>query len=261
MENWQIFIVTHEQIISEFMDCDQSLNPQKFTVVNVRPGPIHVDPRFKVLNITDLPSYAPLGPNWAESEALLNVYLAGIHKEYNYIGFLQYDKELKPLSRLGRLTWKSRGFTESVSNQVKKGGRLHVSFETHSIRRDYRQAIMADFERPLELQGDGRNCYLKILEDYNKFSGTSYSLKDLKKTRRINLVSCFFTDANTFEKMMEFFHWVVQHQNLDLLDPDRRFRLQGGLAERYFGVFLAFSGLKLIDMSVPHHRIPPLARH
>jgi len=252
---WRIFVVTHERVIDKYYDQDPDFNSDNFKILNVTLGPIDAGPQYSVINQVDFLGFSPLGKHWAESEAIYNVYRNGLHKDLDYIGFLQYDKELCLQQKL-RLDFlgKSR-ITRRIEDFVSSNESGHVSFETHHARKDYRQRILADESQPDTLQGPGLNAYDYILTDYNKFFGTAFKIQDFFLRGKINLCSCFLVDAQTFEKMMTFFSWVVESGKLEKFDSQRKHRIQGGLAERYFALFLAFEFPKFHDLSLPHHDI------
>ena len=255
---WQIFVVAHRGVPSQFFRRDPGFTSSTYTMLNVGATVDKLGENFPTINQTELKNYSPLGPQWAESEAILNIFRSGLHKKLDYIGFLQYDKELVFKNWWRRSMVNRRGVTASINRRVAKMSALHISFETASFQWDYRQKIMADFARPDSLTGDGLNCYDKILEDLNLYLGSNFEISDLLGRGKVNLCSCFLVDRGTFEGMMSFFEWVVNTRNLDILDSERRFRIQGGLAERYFGVFLALQGPGMIDYDLPHHDLKAL---
>lgn len=253
-DSWKIFVVAHDRIVPEYLECDPDWHPELYPILNVRDKPFPLPPNYQIVNQMDLPHFTSLGPHWAESEAIYNVYRAGLHREMSHIGFLQYDKELRlrpPILRQEDITTQTH-ITRRVREAVRQD-RVHVSFETHGVKQDYRQRIMADEERPEVLQGYGRNSYDYILADYNRYFGTQYRRRDLFRRKSINLCSSFLIDTPTFEQMMGFFDWIIGSGRLENFDTLRRHRLQGGLAERYFGVFLLFAYPAMVDVSIVHH--------
>lgn len=253
--SWHIFVVAHRGVPPQFYRRDPGFTSSNYTMLNVSAKEEELGDIFPTINQTDLKNYSPLGPQWAESEAILNIFRSELHKKLDFIGFLQYDKELAFKSGWRRSMVNRRGVTASINRRVATGGPLHISFETHSFRNDYNQRILADFSKPDTLTGEGVNCYDKILEDLNLYFGSDFEISDLLGRGEVNLCSCFLVDRATFDDMMSFFAWVVNTRNLDSLDPERRFRIQGGLAERYFGVFLSLRGPGMVDFNLPHHNL------
>jgi hypothetical protein len=234
---------------------DPKWNPSNYTAINVSTQPLALERACPVINQFDLPRSRHLGAHWAESEAIYNYYLNDLHRGMDFVGFIHYDMELRLRGwRLKRLVG-SRSITQRINDWVADRESGHISFETHSPAGDYGQRIMADFDHTEVLVGDGVNCYDKILADYNEYSKSTRTLAELLRRPKINLCSSFLVDTPTFVRMMRFFDWVVSTRDLDALDQSRRHRLQGGLAERYLGVFLLFEYPTLTDMSLVHHNL------
>lgn len=252
-QNWQIFIVSHKFIEPDFLLCDPGFDPKYYSVLNVGTKPIRDELHLNVFQQEKLDNFTAIGSNWAESEAIFNVYRSKIYQDLDYVGFIQYDKQLVFKSPLRRYLTNHSGVTDAIQKKIKQGNLLHISFETHNFDVDYSQKILADFTQPNTLVGYGLNCYDKIIDDLNEFLGSNFTLSDLSTKKLINLCSCFLVDRTTFEEMMIFFDWVVATRNLDQLDTNRNHRLQGGLAERYFGAFLSLRGPGLVDFNIPHH--------
>jgi hypothetical protein len=248
MEKWCIFITTHKHIFPRMYTSDPGFSLNHFKFVNISDVHLHkaYETRYNVLNIKDYHGFIPLGAHYVESETIYNLYRnPDLIGDISYIGFLHYDKELKPFNKTS--------FTQQINAYIKKRKKAHISFSTYKMPIIYNQRILADHSKPEVLIGTGRNCIDYILDDYNLFFNTRYSLKDLMHKEYINLESCFFIDIKTFEKMMSFCSWIIKEQKIDELDPKRLNRLQGGLLERYYGVFLALEYREFLDLTLPHH--------
>lgn len=255
MENkkWKIYIVAHKKVYDEMYINDPMFNYNNYCVLNV--GEIdnfQVNHKFACVKQSELNNFVSLGRWWAESEGIYNIWRDGRYRELDYIGFLHYDKELCLVKR--PLFEKERtNITERICGYIKKKEKAHISFETYKTRIIYNQRILADINQPNTFNGEGINCLDYILNDYNEYHGTNFSRKDLFKHKYMNLCSCFLIDVRTFEKMMKFFDWVISNQKLAPFDTFHRNRMQGGLAERYFGIFLLFEYEKMLDLSLIHH--------
>ncbi len=249
MCKWKIYIVTHQKIYPALFQVDTKFNNQNYCFLNVGSTPkLENSEEFSCIAQRDLPNYVALGKYWTESEGIYNIWRSGIYKELDFIGFLHYDKELRLIKGFGNKT----NITERIEKYLYNKDRAHISFECHSTRWDYAQNFMADTSRPNEPQGDGVNCYSYILADYNEFFHTNYTVKDLLRHRYINLCSCFLIDIKTFDKMMQFFDWIVQSHRLEVFDTEHKHRFQGILAERYFGIFLLLEYKEYKNLSIVH---------
>lgn len=251
--NWKIYIAAHKAIQDSMYVNDRRFNNENYTIINVGSADrIENQEKYSCINQYMLENCAELGKQWAESEGIYNIWRSKIYKELDFIGFLHYDKELRLVKR-NLLGHQPTNITERIEKYLSGKTRAHISLETHDIVEDYAQKILADATKPNVLTGEGTNCYDYILADYNEFFGTHYSLDQLLQKKKINLCSCFLIDIAGFEKMMGFFDWIVSSRKLDIFDTEHRNRIQGGLAERYFGVFLAFEYEKSKDLSLIHH--------
>jgi hypothetical protein len=251
---WKIFIVGHNSIHPEMYARDKGFNFDNYEVINVSTNKIAAPIGFNVIKQDELNDFVPLGKWWAESEAIYNVWTNKLHDDLDYVGFIHYDKELKSKEKLfGLFTKNTCQITKKIKNYIKNQFKAHISFETHLSDNDYAQKILLDENKPNTLTGEGKNCYDAILDDYNNYFKTNYSLKDLFNKKFINLCSCFLIDTQTFEKMMQFMNYLVQSNRFDGFDTEYKYRIQGGMMERYFGVFLAFEYDSFLNLDIPHH--------
>lgn len=253
-KKWKIFIVGHKRIYEELYRNDPGFNYDNYWVLNVgEHDRIEGAEKFTCIRQKDLTDFYSLGKWWAESEGVYNIWRDGGWRDLDFIGFIHYDKELRLTSR-HLIKAHNTNITDRINKYLSGKTRAHISFETYKTKTIYNQRILADVSQPEILTGvEGVNCLDYILEDYNKYFGKDYSRKDLLRRRHINLCSCFMIDVATFHKMMGFFDWVVKSHKLEQFDKKHRNRMQGGLAERYFGVFLIFEYTTFADISLIHH--------
>lgn len=250
--NWKVYIVAHEQLYDDMYLGDPKFDEKHYEVLNVgAKGRILNTGKLSTVDQKALENYESLGKWWAESEGIYNLWKSGCYKNLEYIGFIHYDLELR-LEHPG-MKWNKTNITQRITDYLNRHQRAHISFATFQPQEDYRQRILADVNQPNTLTGKGYNCYEYILDDYNKYFGTNYKKEDLFARKQINLCSCFLINTEEFDKMMQFWDWVVKSKKLEIFDTEHKYRLQGGLAERYFGVYLAFAYDKLLDLTLIHH--------
>lgn len=252
--NWKIFVITHRNIIEEYFNKDHYFNPENFPIFNVSSTKLGIDKKYTLINQSKLPTFFSLGKHWAESEAIWNIWRAGLHKNLQFIGFTQYDKEIVTKKRIS-LFVPRQGITIPINNFTQDNERGHISLQRHLVIRDIKQRILADDSKPNTLTGKGKTAYERIISDYNDYFKESITKIDLLKKSFITLCSSFVIDIKTFESMMQFFDYVIRNSGLDKLDPERKFRLQGGLSERYFGVYLMMQNIPYLNLSTPHHNL------
>ncbi|OGU60048.1 MAG: hypothetical protein A2X64_07585 [Ignavibacteria bacterium GWF2_33_9] len=247
-KKWKIYIVSHNIVHDYMYENDKHFNKKNYIIFDVSSDKLQVSDKYSIIHQTELKNFQNLGKWWAESEAIYNVYHnKELYKDLDYIGFLHYDKELKVIE-----THKT-DITKRMNSYIKNKDTCHVCLELHKTVDDYKQNILADISQPNTLVGNGVNCYDYILEDYNNFFKTDYSIQDFFDKKYINLCSCFLIDVKTFEKMMEFMEYIVKSKKLDIFDTEHNYRLQGGLMERYFGMFLTFEYDKFLNLNLYHH--------
>lgn len=248
---WRVYIIGHKKIHPQLMQGDKKFNNENYCFLNVgQLEKLENGEPYVCINQRDLANAVSIGKYWAESEGIYNIWRSGIWKELNYIGFLHYDIEFRLDKKyyLGNKT----NITARIEKYIADKEKGHISFATFTPKQDYAQRIMADVSRPNEVTGDGTNCFEYIINDYNHYFKTDYTVDDFLQRKLLNLCSCFLIDTKSFDKMMGFFDWLVNSHKLDVFDTEHKYRFQGGMAERYFGVFLLFEYDKTLDLSLVH---------
>lgn len=247
-KKWKIYIVSHNTIYNYMYEKDKLFNKENYVIFDVSSNKMEVSDKSSIVHQIELPNYQNLGKWWAESEAIYNIYHnKKLYKNLDYIGFLHYDKELKIIE-----THKT-DITKRINNYIMNKTKGHICFELHNTINDYNQSILADDNQPNTLVGTGINCYDYILKDYNDYFKTNYLIQDFFDKKHINLCSCFLIDVKTFEKMMGFMEYIVESKKLEVFDTEHKYRLQGGLMERYFGMFLTFEYDNFLNLNLYHH--------
>lgn len=226
---WKIFIITHGPIIEDYYKNDLQFSDKHYSFINVSDTPI-VNSSFDVLNKSFIANFIHLGKWYAEGEAIYNVFKNNLYNEYDYIGFIHWDYEL--LSENEYFGYEITSTIEKLIAQKEK----FISFSTYSFIDDYRQNIMMDVNYPNQLVGNGKNCWEKIIDDYNNYFGCEVNL-DILMTKRINLCSAFLCEITVFKELMGFYCSIIESKQLDIYDLAHEYRFQGGMLERYIGCF------------------------
>ncbi|MEI8389694.1 MAG: glycosyltransferase family 2 protein [bacterium] len=248
VKKWKVYIVSHNVVHDHMYKKDKLFNKNNYIIFDVSSDKMQISDKYSIVHQIELQNFQNLGKWWAESEAIYNIYHnKELYKNLDFIGFLHYDKELKIIE-----THKT-DITKRINNYIKNTLTGHVCFEMHNTINDYNQKILADINQPNTLVGDGLNCYDFILKDYNDYFNINYSIQDFFDKKYINLCSCFLIDIKTFEKMMGFMEYIVKNKKLELLDTEHKYRIQGGLMERYFGLFLTFEYDNFLNLNLHHH--------
>ena len=238
----RIFIVYHDKIFHENYTKDTLFDLNLYTFLKVGDNEKH-DDSFHV-HIKQLETYIPLGKHYAEAEAIYNIYKnPEMYENLDFIGFSQYDKPHQFRNKDGF------NVTEEILNNLAPN--THISLESYLFEVDLAQQIMMDEAYPNQLTGYGRNAYVGILTEYNQFFKTHYSFDDLMG-KEINLCSSYILPVANWLNVMKFISEVIESKRLDKFDTERKYRLQGGLLERYFGVAIMLEGLKSINLTIEH---------
>ena len=249
MKNWNIFIITHKHIFQKMYEGDPLFSQDNYKFINISDQVLDecYTQKYSIINMHEMQDFIPLGVEYAESEAIYNLYKnARYYQALDFVGFLHYDKELK-------LHTGKNNITERINNYLHDKQKAHISFCAHDMAFIHSQSIMADPNRPYTLIGKGKNCIDYILSDFNSFFNTKFTLKSLLSRKNINMESCFLIDTPTFIKMMQFCAYIIESKKLEIFDPSHQQRFQGQLLERYFGVFLALEYDEFLNLSLPHH--------
>lgn len=240
--NIQIFVVTHGPIYPEFYNCDDSFDPSIFTFCKVGPQSWFdhdlVPSGCNKLLIDELCNFKSLGPSWAETEAIYNIYVSQLYQEYDYVGFIHYDHTL------------FNGFCHQLKSIYHAHKSLFMAFNTHQFLNDYRQMIILDETRPNLLQDpSGPNCYKTILSHYNLVYNKNIKLWNLAD-KKISLSSSYLCSKTIFEDLMNLLSWVIESKVLLKYDTLFRHRLQGGMAERYVAIYS--SQIPILEFPLKH---------
>jgi len=235
MRSYKIFVIYHDRIdLQYFTNADLA----NFSFVNVNPANPHRYSELSGFNLYELPGFIPLGKWYTETEVIYNIYkhpelMAGI----DYIGFIHYDIDFRPVTR---------NFLETHLGVYEL-----INFQPHSFRADFAQQILMDPQQPDTLQGPGKNCYVTIFDDFNKFYGSHFDYEQFMGAE-INLCSCFLMDLNRFLEMMQFAAGVIESGKLNAFDRTHKYRIQGGFMERYYAVWSLLKISDTLSLPLPH---------
>jgi len=226
---WKIFIITHGPIIDDYYKNDPLFSNEHYQFFNVSDIPITHE-KFAILNKSDLSDFIHLGKWYAEAEAIYNIYKCNLYQEYDYIGFIHWDFELRSENPL--IDYR---VTETIERLIDQKDKF-ISFSTFDFWEDYSQHMMMDLNFTNQLVGEGKNCYETIVEDYNRHFDALISVEYLM-TKRINLCSSFMCEITVFKELMNYYCFIIESKKLDKFDTDHAYRFQGGMLERYIGCY------------------------
>jgi hypothetical protein len=247
-KKWTVYIITHKHIFPWLYTKDKDFNRSNYRFVNTSSHQLKITNSlfYQVMDLAREPGFIPLGDHYAESEAIYNIYKnPKFYSRLDYIGFLHYDFEF--ISDDG-----SCNITEQINGYLQDKTKAHIAFITNNTTAIYHLRMLADVNQPNTLCGTGYNCYDYILNDYNNYFHTNYTLDDMFRQQSINMCSSFLIDIQTFLKMMGLIADVIESGKLDFFDTRHQFRIQSHLLERYYSVFLLFEYAQSLNLMLPH---------
>jgi len=261
----------HNVIWDEMYENDPDFNATEYIFLKLGRSNLQHNPAkgYRIISEFDLPIHWD-APHYAELTGMYCVYKNRLHEGLDYVGFSHYDKEHRlialganaPIEELEAARLKAEvkkrrlhrptNITAMIHHLINSHSTIHISLESHDFNKIYNQNVLMDDRNPDVFVGEGVNCFDRILEDYNTFFRTRYTLQDVAKDGYLNMCDCFITQVYVFEKLMAFITPIIESQKLDIYDTQRRHRLQGGLLERYVAVFFALENIEKIDLSIVH---------
>jgi hypothetical protein len=271
MKTWKVFILCHNTILDDMYEKDPDFSAEHFEFLKLGRHDLRYNPAkgYRVSSELDYPVHLD-APNYAELTGMYCVYKNRLHDGLDYVGFSHYDKEHRLIGSGGAVNISAleavrllaevkrrrvdgpMDITERIRRLVDVPSPVHVSLESHDFRKIYGQRVLMDDRQPDAFVGEGVNCIDRILEEYNGFFGTRFTLEDVARDGFLTMCDCFVTPVDRFEKLMSFLTPVIESRKLDIYDTGRRHRLQGGLLERYVAVFFALEKIEKVDMTIVH---------
>lgn len=250
MKKWKIFVTFFKKLYDEHYTIDKTLDLNNFTFVKVNDEyEIEIDGKldYDIFIEHDFRIYDPelQKKGYHENSVLYHLYKNEDYKKYNYIGFIEYDHVL------------SEDFCETIQTKLDETqDNLIFAFNKFTYAQLWDQGILLNPHRPKKQEGNAKskwNCVRVILNDYNEFFGTKYTLEDLKKKGCFPICHAVLMPTKIFEKIMTFHTFIIDSGRVE---PFHSFnwRSNAGLMERYLAVELALEDAKMVDSIQLEHR-------
>ncbi len=101
------------------------------------------------------------------------------------------------------------------------------------------------------------NCLNIILEDYNRFHGSSYRTEDLEQKSCFPICHCFMMPSWRFDRIMAFHSFIMESGKVERYHR-HNWRARAGLMARYLAVALALEEAECVDSFQLEHRSYPI---
>ena len=235
----QIFVIFHKNI---FDDCYKNIPEDilykyfTFIAVNKNIQKEYTKNKYKIINEWDLPIYDNTFQErgYNENSAIYHIYINNLHKEYNYIGFFQYD-----------MTFKDNIIDYLYSN-IEDNKNIECT-ENNNI---YFPLELYDFNFCYQALNNEAKTVDYVINDYENFFNVKFS-----KIEKYPLLNTYIIPINIYEKIMKWiiklydkiYPWCIQYPN------KTHFGHIGGIYERIMGYALGQEKMIYKNINVEHN--------
>lgn len=251
MTRWKVFVTFFRNLYDDHYAVDSSYAPENFTFVKVNDRyPLELAGNrltYDILVEHDFQVFRPdlQEKGYCENSVIYHLFRNGVHKSYDYVGFIEYDHVLAP------------DFTRTIQRKLDEAkGETIFAFNKFSFRQLWEQAIVLNPHRREKVTGrpDSKwNCINVILRDYNDFFKTSYGLERLIAKDCFPICHSLLMPSRIFEKIMPFHTHIMESGKVEGFHR-HNWRSPGGLMERYLAVALALEDAPIDDTIQLEHR-------
>jgi len=255
MVKWKIFVTFFRNLYDDHYKVDGSYNPGNFTFVKVNDEyPMELGGNelgYDILFEHDFPLFRPeLQKNgYHENSVFYHIYKNGFHEPYDYIGFIEYDHVL------------TEDFTRTIQKRLDEVPQETIfTFQKFTFRQLWEQGILMNPRRPEKVDGnpDSRwNCINVVLEDYNNFFHSGYTVERLIAKDCFPICHCFLIPSAMFGKIMKFHTSIMDSGKVEKYHR-HNWRMPAVLMERYLAVALALEDAPIDGSILLEHRSYPV---
>ncbi len=255
MKSWKIFVTFFKNLYDEHYTTDATWDPAKFGFVKVNDRfPIELEQNhlpYEVIVEHDFPIFRPdfQENGYCENSVIWHVYKNGIHKNYDYIGFVEYDHVL------------SENFTEAIQRKLDSSlEEMILTFQPYTYDQLYNQGILMNSRRPEKVDGNPDspwNAIRVVLKDYNDYYGTVHTLQRLEAKNCFPICHSLLMPSAMFDRIMPFHTSVMESRKVEGYHR-HNWRSPAGLMERYLAVSLALEEAPVDSSIILEHRDLPV---
>jgi hypothetical protein len=238
----QIFIIFHKNI---FDDCYKNIPADvlykyfTFVAVNKNIPKQYTKNKYKIINEWELPIYNNIFQErgYNENSAIYHIYINNLHKEYNYIGFFQYDMIFKD-NIIDYLYKNIEDIKNTECTEIIENNTIYFPLELY----DFNFCSYQTWNEPKTLD--------YVINDYEKFYNVKFS-----KNEKYPLFNTYIIPINIYEKIMKWiiqlydkiYPWCMQYPN------KTHFGHIGGIYERIMGYALGQEKMIYKNINVEHN--------
>lgn len=255
MKSWKIYVTFFKKLYDVHYTADATFDMKHFTFVKVNDDyPIELDGtrlNYDILYEHDFTLFNPdlQRSGYHENSVFYHLYKNETYKAHDYIGFMEYDHVL------------NTDFTKTIHTMLDESEEeIMFAFNKFTFHQLWEQGILINPRRPNKLEGNKNsrwNCLRVILDDYNKFFSTNYTMEDLIGKKIFPICHCFLIPTKTFEKIMALITSIIESGRLEKYYRTN-WRGKAIILERYWSVALALEKAKFIDSIHLEHRSYPI---
>ena len=255
MKTWKIYVTFFKSLYDKHYLADRTWKPSNFGFVKVNDRfPMQLSENrleYEILIEHDFPIFRPdfQEKGYCENSVIWHLYKNGIHKKFDYIGFIEYDHVL------------SENFTETIQRILDDtAGEMIFAFQPFTYRQLYDQGIIMNPNRREKVDGDPDspwNAVRVTLKDYNDFHKTSYTLEDLANKNCFPICHSFLIPSAMFERIMPFHISMMESGKVEGYHR-HNWRSPAGLMERYLALSLALEKAPIDTSIILEHRDLPV---
>lgn len=224
---FQLFVIFHKKIYDEcYESIPQDILDKYFTFVAVNPDipKTYTNDKYKIINEWELPHYNPLfqQKGYNENSAIYHLKANGLHKQYKYVGFFQYDMK----------------FGADVVDTI-----LNHMYEQPTCF--YIEAY--NFTFCCAETWNEPHVIKEFVRSYQTFYDKHMGLSD---EAVYPLFNTYVIPVETYERVMSFVESL--YWNIDRIVIQQHFGHIGGLFERVMALTIGEENLKMIKLNVLH---------
>ena len=246
--NYKLYCLYHDKVFPEYYG-DQI---DKITFVKMDDGP-YLYPALNHIYLQKEKWFHPIGKEWAEYEfyySLYQGYKKGLIELPEYVGFIQYDMEFISRDNKNR-TVNVIEFIGNLIKQKKIDEGTIISFQPYLFEKMYKQYYIMNPNNPQILIDDNyENCLETIIRECNEYTGQSKELFEFTN-KILGMCGAVYLHKNIFIKVLDFLSVIIEDKRLSIYNKENR--IQGGMLERYFAIFLHYLNVKIIEFSLLHY--------